>query len=70
MNFVLMTIVSSARYLYQGDGKGTAEQFKHRPVPRHLGTDGRVQEVYCVIAHPDHKVEHCKYNQEYNYSEK
>jgi len=43
---------------------------QHRPVPRHLGTDGRVQEVYCVIAHPDHKVEHCKYNQEYNYSEK
>ena len=130
---------SATRYLYQGDGKGTAEQFKnqtdggggrhaqrvehieqhhvchhhrqedthhvierevgrchdavprhvhhaiaqrrsskntdcrhrhHRPVPRHLGTDGRVQEVYCIIAHPDHEVEHSKYDKEYYNSEK
>ena len=36
---------------------------------RHLGTDGRVQEIYSIIAHADPKVEGSQHKQEYNHSQ-
>ena len=52
-------------------GKHTDGRHRHhRPVSRHLGTDGRVQEVYCIIAYANHQVEHRKHYKEYDYSKK